>query len=459
MRRTTFELRRFLVKTRSGRFLLGASLRVVCLVVLIVIVLIANDVLRDSNAFTSHFKNLVRPIDDAPGDVVGDCAKPILIGHYFGDFQSEYCRFQHGSIYGITSTDRGIPPPAQYLPGFFLLSSVTFFLDDIRVSFFVTMFASALVFTAACSALLKRKEISREFLILGLSPMLVAIWRGNFSWIVSTTIMLVWIPMARAQQTRSYWLIAIGMVLKPVWTPFLLMYILTRQIKQLVKAIAVFSGINLLAVLVLDVSSRQIVALLKRLVFRSEGLDPLDPRLGIRFDVELLLIVWEKLVGFPPAFNQSQLLLVVKSGIVLLITMVPGVVCRYRRASTDPITWDMTLIMISFGTVLVSQPSYMYFLFVPVAALLTIKETPPWKAIIIFGLFPILIPVRILMTGDFDTLGRNVFESEFTIGSLTTPVVSVTVMILATKAILQRRSQLRLTTSNGFLGDLLQQKS
>lgn len=57
---------------------------------MIAAVIIANDAIRDSNVSLSHFKNLVRPVSDKPGDVDPDCPIPLLRDHYFGDFQTQY---------------------------------------------------------------------------------------------------------------------------------------------------------------------------------------------------------------------------------------------------------------------------------------------------------------------------------------------------------------------------------
>lgn len=64
-------------------------------------------------------------IEDPPNDVSNLCVKPLLAGHYFGDFQSDYCRFQTGNIYGTApsptavladtqSKESGSPTRTQY---------------------------------------------------------------------------------------------------------------------------------------------------------------------------------------------------------------------------------------------------------------------------------------------------------------------------------------------------------
>jgi hypothetical protein len=64
-------------------------------------------------------------IEDPPNDVSHLCVKPLLAGHYFGDFQSDYCRFQTGNIYGTApsptavladtqSKESGAPTRTQY---------------------------------------------------------------------------------------------------------------------------------------------------------------------------------------------------------------------------------------------------------------------------------------------------------------------------------------------------------
>lgn len=44
----------------------------------------------------------VLPINDLPGDVSPTCARPLVLGHYFGDFQSDFCRAKIGRIYSQT---------------------------------------------------------------------------------------------------------------------------------------------------------------------------------------------------------------------------------------------------------------------------------------------------------------------------------------------------------------------
>jgi len=58
--------------------------------------------------FTSSFVGhtllaYVHPISDEPADAPLSCRKPIIGRHYFGDFQSEFCRLKHGRLYGNSS--------------------------------------------------------------------------------------------------------------------------------------------------------------------------------------------------------------------------------------------------------------------------------------------------------------------------------------------------------------------
>jgi hypothetical protein len=52
-------------------------------------------------------------VKDPPNDVSNLCVKPLLAGHYFGDFQSDYCRFQTGNIYGATPSPTAVLTDTQ----------------------------------------------------------------------------------------------------------------------------------------------------------------------------------------------------------------------------------------------------------------------------------------------------------------------------------------------------------
>jgi hypothetical protein len=55
-----------------------------------------------------------------------DCVKSVIGEHYFGDFQSEYCRMRGATPYSSEA-------PSSYLPGFYvLLSFISLFTSAIR---------------------------------------------------------------------------------------------------------------------------------------------------------------------------------------------------------------------------------------------------------------------------------------------------------------------------------------
>ena len=154
---------------------------------------------RDSVFFDAH---------DPPGDAVG-CARPLLGSHFFGDFQSVLCQSGRGA-------PEFVPGPIEQTPALLALTSVV--PGDFRgvglglmLVFSVTLLILVLRLRTALSA----SEIA---FIATSGPVLWAVDRGNFSWVIIAAI-FTYVAFASAANWRTVFALAVAISLKPLLLP------------------------------------------------------------------------------------------------------------------------------------------------------------------------------------------------------------------------------------------------
>lgn len=297
---------------------------------------------------------------------------------------------------------------------------------------------SAVVFLVALLVVGRRREIDSRYLFLVVTPIFVACWRGNFSWVLSAALMILWIPMVRRRRSNSYWLFVVAVIVKPVWILFVLMYVLTDQMKQVWKALTIFLAVNLLAVFYFEMTSSQIVAYGRRLISRSRQVDLTDRRYGIRVDIDVLFAGLDGLSGLELGSSSAFFLTAAKATLLLALIVVLVVILWSQGVVNSGFMFDSLLRIIAIATVLVTEPSYTYSLLVPVVVLLVSNKSNVRARGLVVALFPFYIPIQNLVTGQLDTLGKSQFEQKLTVGGLLTALILTTVFSSTCKEMLKR---------------------
>ena len=181
--------------------------------------------------------SLTTLLSDEPGDVYQfGCKAPIIGGHYFGDFQSEYCRMRGVSPYSTNL-------PSSYIPGFYVLFS--------SISIFTSVF-SGWIATTTLSVLFLLITIKTKLggrgaftvsvaLVSVFNPFWQAIDRGNFSWLLATGLVILSTkPDARSERG---WLLAIGVTVKIQFAPFLILLLVGGTVRDKLRTLLNFATI------------------------------------------------------------------------------------------------------------------------------------------------------------------------------------------------------------------------
>ena len=163
---------------------------------------------------------------DGPGDIFQPgCRAPIIGAHYFGDFQSEYCRMRGSTPYASNA-------PSLYIPGFYVLLSMFSFFTSVVSSWLVANILAVLFLVATIKTHLKGKSpfIASIILVAVFNPFWQAIDRGNISWLLGVGFIILG---AKSElRTERSWLFAVGLSLKIQLAPFLLILLCGGSIRD-----------------------------------------------------------------------------------------------------------------------------------------------------------------------------------------------------------------------------------
>ena len=177
---------------------------------------------------------------DGPEDIFQPgCRAPIIGFHYFGDFQSEYCRMRGTTPY---SSDA----PSLYLPGFYvLLSSISLF-TSVASSWLVANTLSVIFLVASIKTQLKgRRPLIASIILLSVfNPFWQALDRGNLTWLLGVGCVI----LGAKSEVRSErgWLLAVAVTLKMQLAPFLLVLLCGGNVRDKWRSIAQSASIFVL---------------------------------------------------------------------------------------------------------------------------------------------------------------------------------------------------------------------
>ena len=124
---------------------------------------------------------------DKPFDIFQPgCVKSVIGEHYFGDFQSEYCRMRGATPY---SSDA----PSLYLPGFYVLLSFISLFTSVISSWVVVTILSVLFLVATIKTQLRSRSpfIASIILLATFNPFWQTLDRGNFAWMLGLALLFL----------------------------------------------------------------------------------------------------------------------------------------------------------------------------------------------------------------------------------------------------------------------------
>ena len=180
-----------------------------------------------------------RPFDK-PWDIfLSGCRKPVIGSHYFGDFQSEYCRMRGSTPYSSNA-------PSLYLPGFYVLFSFISFFTSVVSSWLAATILSVLFLVATIKTHLKGKSpfIASIILLAVFNPFWQTLDRGNISWLLGVGFIILG---AKSElRTERGWLFAVAVSLKIQLAPFLLILLCGGTVKDKWRSLMHFSAFFIL---------------------------------------------------------------------------------------------------------------------------------------------------------------------------------------------------------------------
>ena len=173
---------------------------------------------------------------DVPADIFQPgCSAPIIGGHYFGDFQSEYCRMRGSTPYSNNA-------PSLYIPGFYVLLSFISFFTSVVSSWLAATILTVLFLVATIKTHLKGKSpfIASIILLAVFNPFWQTLDRGNISWLFGVGFIILG-TKSEARAERG-WLFAVAVSLKVQLAPFLLILLCSGTLRDKWRSFMRFAG-------------------------------------------------------------------------------------------------------------------------------------------------------------------------------------------------------------------------
>ena len=173
---------------------------------------------------------------DVPMDIFQPgCRAPIIGAHYFGDFQSEYCRMRGSTPYSSNA-------PSLYIPGFYVLLSFISFLTSVVSSWLAATILSVLFLVATIKTHLKGKSpfIASIFLLAVFNPFWQTLDRGNISWLLGVGFIIL--GTKSELRTERGWLFAVAVSLKFQLAPFLLILLCGGTVRDKWRSLVRFTS-------------------------------------------------------------------------------------------------------------------------------------------------------------------------------------------------------------------------
>ena len=212
----------------------------------------------------------------APSDIGPlDCLRLIWGGHYFGDFQSEFCRMRQVTPYPI---DR----PSSYLPGFYVVSGFIGMFPSSVTAFFMFVLLALAFGVYVVRTQFERKDLVKisPLVLLTFYPFWFAIDRGNYGWIFGP--LLVLFGTTRTARSERYWILAVAISLKFPLAVFGLLLFADGSWKSKFKEVSKFAGVFIFLNFLFPVLQWPGAQKWPKTVLQMQGLIPGGSDIGVK---------------------------------------------------------------------------------------------------------------------------------------------------------------------------------
>jgi len=355
------------------------------------------DALRNAILIVGH------PWSDEPGDAPKDCITPIVGEHFFGDFQSEYCRLIKNDVYADTN-DSDVTPPSRQFPSYFLFLAPFMVFGDVSGAFWSALITVGVLVATATSRL--RVNLSSYW--PAMLPAAMAIYRGNLMWIVASVFIMIW---AIKKDSPSGWVwIALAAMIKPHLLLFSTWYLYSREVRRFALVIGFFVLGQYVSASILFSDVPVVLGILQQTLFGGSVLLSSDFRLGIRSDIAVLIALFDNIVDFsnyatanevPAPVEIKHWYATVPVAVILLFFVFIVSTSRPRRLIAES-QFASFLALVSSLCVLVAGPSFYYSLLPLAICMIASRQLLVVRFLTTLALLPLLIPIPIASRSKLD---------------------------------------------------------
>lgn len=365
-----------------------------------------------------------------------DCLSKIWGGHYFGDFQSEYCRMRQVTPYPI---DR----PSSYLPGFYVVSGFIALLPSSVTAFRIVILLALAFGVYVMRTHFEHKDLAKlsPLVLLTFYPFWFAIDRGNYGWIFGP--LLVLLGTTRTARSERYWVLAVAISLKFPLAVFGLLLFADGSWKSKSKELMKFSGVFVFLNFLFPLLQWPGAQKWPKLVLRVQGLMPGDSSIGVKnFDYNLRgrSDMYTFLTSFQRFSFLSDSKLIAFKGILIGIIALVIFLSIKKLSEYENKDWGLVELSIVSGclSVLLSPFSFPYglmALLVPIVLLLSpqgdaVRFRNTYLMLLAASSVPNAIPLRAMSELLFHPIEGSLNADFPDLGNFLIPVSLMTMLLL-----------------------------
>jgi hypothetical protein len=385
----------------------------------------------------SNFPYLTAEGSSGPNDIGPlNCKDQIWGGHYFGDFQSEYCRMRQTTPYPV---DR----PSSYLPGFYVVSGFIGLMPSSNTAFKATALLALVFGFYAIKSFFVHKELVRlsPLLLLTFYPFWFAIDRGNYGWIFGP--LLVLLSTSRTARSERYWILAVAISLKFPLAVFGLLLFAYGSWKSKSKELMKFSGVLVFLNFLFPLLQWPGAQKWPKLVLRMQGLMSGDSSIGVKsFDFNLRgrSDMYTFLTSFQRFSFIGEFKLIAFKAILLGIIALVIFLSVRKLSEHENRNWGLVELSIVSGclSVLLSPFSFSYglmALLVPLVLLLSpqgdaVRFRNTYLMLLAVSSVPNAIPLRSMSELLFQPIEGSMNADFPDLGNFLIPVSLITMLLL-----------------------------
>jgi|LakMenEpi03Aug12_release.lakeMendotaPanAssembly.Ray.scaffolds.fasta_scaffold186817_2 hypothetical protein len=386
---------------------------------------------------SSTYPHLISEGSNGPDDIGPlDCKTRILGEHYFGDFQSEYCRMRQVTPYPI---DR----PSSYWPGFYVISGLLVLFPSSVSAFRVVVLLAFVFSTYVMRSHFVRKDLAKlaPLLVFTFFPFWFAIDRGNYGWIFGS--LLVSLATTKSARSQRYWIIAVAISLKFPLAVFGLLFFADGNWKAKFKELSKFFGIFVFLNFLFPVLQWSGAQYWPKTVLRVQGLMPGESSIGVtsgdfdlytRSDIHALFTSFQRL-----SFIGEFKLIAFKAILLGIIALVIFLSIR-KLSEHENRNWGLVELSIVSGclSVLLSPFSFSYglmALLVPIVLLLSpqgdaVRFRNSYLMLLAVSSVPNAIPLRDMFELVFHPIEGSMNADFPDLGNFLIPVSLIAMLLL-----------------------------